>query len=303
MTDMEADMKLKQIGEKTYYIENDTNIGIYMTGPDRVCLIDTGSKGDGEKIDDILAEQGWSLDFIINTHCHIDHVGGNKYLMEKYNVPAYCTDVDKTFAEYTDLESAYMNGGRPASKLRHIFAHPGKIGFKDIEDVDLPGIEWMMLPGHSFGMIGVKTSDGIWFLGDTYLSEAYLQKRSFGYLIDVEKYMETLELLKSFEANIFVPSHGIAEKNIEDILDLNIKNQNDLIDAVKCVCSSEEDDFMGIGLDEILKKMYDVTKMRVNETNHALLSSTVKCYLTLLQDRGDLECGFADNVMVWKSVK
>ena len=67
---------LKQIGDKTYYIENDTNIGIYMTGPDRVCLIDTGSRGDGVKIDEILMQQGWSLDFIINTHTHIDHIGG-----------------------------------------------------------------------------------------------------------------------------------------------------------------------------------------------------------------------------------
>ena len=44
------DMTLKQVGAKTYYLENETNIGIFLTGPGRVCLIDTGSAGDGEKM-------------------------------------------------------------------------------------------------------------------------------------------------------------------------------------------------------------------------------------------------------------
>ena len=293
---MESEMKLNKIGEKTYYIASDTNIGIYMTGPGRVCLIDTGSRGDGEKIDEVLTEQGWELDFIINTHTHIDHIGGNKYLMEKYDVPAYCTEIDKMFAEYEDMEASYMNGGKPASKLRHIFKHPGKIGFRSIEECPLHGLEWRLLPGHTFGMIGVKTPDDVWLLGDAYLSKAYMQKRSFGYLVDAEEYLATLEMLKGLEGQLFVPAHGVAEEDISEILEMNVANQHMLIEAVKDACSG------GAGLDQVISKMYEVTKMRTNEANHALLSSTVKCYLTYLQDRGELECGFEDGVMVWKRV-
>lgn len=304
MTDMETNMTLKKIGRNTYCIESDTNIGIYKTGPDRVCLIDAGSKGDGEKIDEILMAQGWELDFIINTHSHVDHVGGNRYLMEKYRVPAYCAEIDKVFAEYSDLESSYMNGGKPASKLRHMFAHPGKIGFVSIEETDivksrnhdiLYEFEFKVLPGHSFGMIGIKTPDDIWFLGDAYLSEAYMQKHNFGYLVDVGEYIATLEMLKGLEGKLFVPSHGVIEENICRILDMNIANQKMLIKAVKDTC-------VNAGLDEILRHMYGVTKIRNNEANHALLSSTVKCYLTYLQDNGEIECGFVDNVMVWKTI-
>lgn len=297
---------LKQIGDKTYYIENDTNIGIYMTGPNRVCLIDTGSRGDGEKIDEILMQQGWSLDFIINTHTHIDHIGGNKYLMEKYGVPAYCTEIDKAFAEYSDLEAAYMNGGKPAGKLRHIFAHPGKIGFRAIEEFPLPdGFDWKLLPGHTFGMIGVKTPDDVWFLGDAYLSEAYMQKRSFGYLVDAGEYLATLDMLRGLDGKFFVPAHGAAEENIVEILDKNEANQNMLIEAVKDACSGDDNSAVaheGAGLDEIISKMYKVTKMRTNEANHALLSSTVKCYLTYLQDKGEIASRFVDDVMVWKTI-
>jgi len=230
--------------------------------------------------------------------------------MEKYNVPAYCTEIDKAFAEYSDLEASYMNGGKPAGKLRHIFKHPGKIGFKAIEDVlperttsaegdaedHLYGREWIALPGHTFGMIGVKTPDDVWFLGDAYLSESYMQKRSFGYLVDAGEYLATLEMLKTLEGRLFVPAHGVAEENIVEILEKNEANQKMLIEAVKEACS-------GAGLDEIISKMYKVTKMRTNEANHALLTSTVKCYLAYLQDKGEVVSDFEDDVMVWKAIK
>lgn len=91
-------------------------------------------------------------------------------------------------------------------------------------------------------------------------------------------------------------SHGVAEENIVQILEKNEANQKMLIEAVKAACSS-------VGLDEIISKMYKVTKMRTNEANHALLSSTVKCYLAYLQDKGEVVSGFEDDVMVWKCVQ
>ena len=43
-------MKLRPAGSRTYYIEHSTNIGVYMISDRKVCLIDTGRNGDGEKI-------------------------------------------------------------------------------------------------------------------------------------------------------------------------------------------------------------------------------------------------------------
>lgn len=113
-------------------------------------------------------------------------------------------------------------------------------------------------------------------------------------------------MLKGLEGRMFVPSHGIAEEDIGGVLDMNIANQRRLIEAVGDICGggfhSGCDGNGGAGLDCIVKKMYEFTGMKNNAANHALLSSTVKCYLTYMQDRGELECGFEDNVMVWKSI-
>lgn len=288
-------MELKQIGSKTFCIEHDTNIGIHFTDDGRMYLIDTGSEGDGEKIDEILSREGWVPSCIINTHTHIDHIGGNEFLMRKYGIPAYCTDYDMAFAHYSELEAAYMNGGYPAEKLRTIFAHPGMIGFRSIEKETPDGIDWTYLPGHSFGMIGIRTSDDIWFLGDSYLSRSFLKQYTFGFIYNVEAYIDTLKKLKEFKGSLFVPSHGIIESDIVETLEQNLRSVTEMCSMICETCREYR------GQDEILQQMYERLRMHARPAQHALLSSTVKSYLTYLQDRNKLECRFVDNIMKWRT--
>ena len=288
-------MELKQIGPKTFCIEHDTNIGIHFTDDGRMYLIDTGLKGDGEKIDEILSREGWVPSCIINTHTHIDHIGGNEFLMRKYGIPAYCTDYDMAFAHYSELEAAYMNGGYPAEKLRTIFAHPGMIGFRSIEKETPDGIDWTYLPGHSFGMIGIRTSDDIWFLGDSYLSRNFLKQYTFGFIYNVEAYIDTLKKLKEFKGALFVPSHGILETDIVPTLEQNLRSVAEMCSMICETCREYR------GQDEILQQMYERLRMHARPAQHALLSSTVKSYLTYLQDRNKLECRFVDNIMKWRT--
>ena len=288
-------MELKQIGSKTFCIEHDTNIGIYFTDDGRMYLIDTGSEGDGEKIDEILSREGWVPSCIINTHTHIDHIGGNEFLMRKYGIPAYCTDYDMAFAHYSELEAAYMNGGYPAEKLRTIFAHPGMIGFRSIEKETPDGIDWTYLPGHSFGMIGIRISDDIWFLGDSYLSRSFLKQYTFGFIYNVEAYIDTLKKLKEFKGSLFVPSHGIIETDTVPTLEQNLRSVTEMCGMICETCREYR------GQDEILQQMYERLRMHARPAQHALLSSTVKSYLTYLQDRNKLECRFVDNIMKWRT--
>ena len=288
-------MEIKQIGPKTFCIEHDTNIGIHFTDDGRMYLIDTGSQGDGEKIDEILSREGWVPSCIINTHTHIDHIGGNEFLLRKYGIPAYCTDYDMAFAHYSELEAAYMNGGYPAEKLRTIFAHPGMIGFRSLEKETPDGIDWTYLPGHSFGMIGIRTSDDIWFMGDSYLSRSFLKQYTFGFIYNVEAYIDTLKKLKEFKGALFVPSHGILETDIVPSLEQNLRSVAEMCSMICETCREYR------GQDEILQQMYERLRMHARPAQHALLSSTVKSYLTYLQDRNKLECRFVDNIMKWRT--
>ena len=86
------------------------------------------------------------------------------------------------------------------------------------------------------------------------------------------------------------------EEDISEVLELNKENMQSIIDVVKSACDE------GNPLDLILRKMYEHFGMKNSAANHALLSSTIKSYITYLQDRSELECIFCDNVMCWKCV-
>ena len=71
--------ELIQAGERTYYIDCPSKIGIYRINDEKVCLIDSGNDKDaGKKVLKILSANGWRPEMILNTHSHADHVGGNR---------------------------------------------------------------------------------------------------------------------------------------------------------------------------------------------------------------------------------
>ncbi|MBQ0079288.1 MAG: MBL fold metallo-hydrolase, partial [Eubacterium sp.] len=274
-------------------IKGSTNVGLFKTGENTVAIIDTGSEGNGEEIDKLLEEKGWTPEYIINTHTHIDHLGGNKYLMEKYNIPAYCGETEIAFVHYSELEAVCMNGGYPGNKLKKIFAHPGKIGFRPIEEAQLAGIEWTAIPGHSPAMIGVKTEDGVWFLGDAYLSRGFLSKHKFGFVYRIDDFMDSLEKIASLEGGLFVPAHGRIEEDVTETIQANIDNMNDLAEMIRDICTEFT------GLDYIIKGMYERLELKPGTVQQVMLSSTTKAFLSYLQDRDKLECKFINNIMMW----
>ena len=290
---------LRQVGERTWYVFCHDIFGFYQLNDTDVCMIDAGWSDDaGHFAQKVLEEKGWNLKFIINTHTHIDHLGGNRVLMEKWGCPAYATRIDRVFAEYEVLEPSYMFGGRPSKGVQEAFMHPGKIGWKDIEEFELPeGLEIVELPGHTFGMIGVKTSDGVWFVSDALLNRRALEKYPFGYLIDVEAYLNTLEELKSFEGEYFILAHGKdAGPDISELVDLNIANIERHISFIKESCRG------GKNFDLVVRDVFLEYGIKCNEIQYTLIGSAVRCFLTYLQDRGELECYADDGLIKWRTL-
>ena len=91
-------MELIKVGEKTLYIKNNTNIGIYKVNDNDVFLIDTGNdKEAGRKILKILKENNLNVIGIINTHSNADHVGGNKIIQDRTNALIYSCGIETCF--------------------------------------------------------------------------------------------------------------------------------------------------------------------------------------------------------------
>ncbi len=289
-------MELIKLGEKTYYIKNRTNIGIYKITEDEVYIIDSGNdKEAGKKILKILEENNWKLKGIISTHSNADHIGGNHLLQEKTNCKIYSRGIEKCFTEYPILEPSFLYGGKPFKELTNKFllANPSQV-----EEIDgnLPdGLEYLNLKGHFFDMIGIKTSDNIYFLGDSIFSEETINKYHIFFIYDVKEYLNTLDFLETLNGKLYIPSHTDLRDNIKDLIKINKNKINEIIEKILDYLKTPKT------FEDILKYLFDEYNLLMNANQYILIGSTLKSYISYLIDENKITYEFINNKMFFIS--
>ena len=287
-------MELTKLGEKTYCIQNPTNIGIYKLDDNKICLIDTGNdKESGRKILKIINEQNWQVECIINTHSNADHVGGNKFIQDRTNCKILSSKKETAIINNPELEPALLYGAMPLNELNNKFLL-AKESDCQVIDNNLPeGLEYFTLKGHFIDMIGIKTSDNIYFLGDSIFSEETINKYHIFFIYDVEKYLQTLDFLETLNGTFYIPSHVKPLTDLKELIKLNKNKINEICNAILNACQNP------ITTEEIIKKIFDTYNLEININQYALLGSTIKSYLTYLNNQNRIEYFFKDNLLYW----
>lgn len=285
-------MELIKVGEKTYYIKNPTNIGIYKINDKDVFLIDSGNDKDaGIKILKIINENDWNVVGIINTHSNADHIGGNKVIQDRTSCDIYSSNIETSFIKNPVLESSFLYGGYPLKDLKNKFLLANESKCNIINNLPT-GLEYFSLKGHFFDMIGIKTSDNVYFIGDALFSEEIINKYHVFFLYDVKEYLNTLDYLKELNG-IIIPSHGLESNNINDLIEINKNKINEICNYLIDICSEE------ITFENILEKVFNHYSLNMNINQYVLISSTVKSYLSYLVNESKLSYKFIDNKMYW----
>ena len=288
-------MELIKVGERTYYIKNATNIGVYKIDNTNVYIIDSGNDKDaGKKILKIINEQGWTIKGIINTHSNADHIGGNKVIQDRTNCEILCFNIEKSFTEFPILESSFLYGGYPFKDIKNKFLLAKESKVKNI-DGNLPeGLEYFTLKGHFFDMIGIKTSDNVYFLADSLFSEETINKYHLFFIYDIKEYLNSLDFLKTLNGNLYIPSHCEATNNIDNLIEINKNKINEIMDKIFNFCKNN------ITFENILKLIFDEYNLIMNANQFVLIGSTVKSYLSYLYDEEKIEYIFENNKMMWR---
>ena len=119
--------------------------------------------------DDLLgfvADQGLSVDWVLETHAHADHLSAAPYLKEKTGAPigigARITEVQRTFAPVFGLDDV-SGDGREFDRL-----------FRDGETIAIGGlqVEVMHTPGHTPACVSYGIGEAV-FVGDTLFMPDY----------------------------------------------------------------------------------------------------------------------------------
>lgn len=74
--------------ENTYILWDDVSLD--------AAIIDPGcyNKNEEQKLEEFVNNNGLSVNLLINTHCHIDHIFGNAYVKEKYKCNFIAPELD-----------------------------------------------------------------------------------------------------------------------------------------------------------------------------------------------------------------
>ncbi len=296
-------MELIKLRGNTYYIPNNTNIGVFTYKNKNCLLVDTGINNTiARKIEEVLKSNGLHPKYIINTHNHLDHCGGNIYLTETYlGCITYTSEKEKLYMENVELQPSNLFGALPPKGVNK--ARPIKVdvilqyGVNKINDEK---IEIVPLKGHSIEQIGVITPDKVCFLGDSIFSASILEKYSIPYLFSIEDSLNTLEYIKEIDADIFVVAHSesiYSKEEIVNLADKNIEAINGLLEECKTILEQPQT------REDLLQNIMILNEIPDPEyVQYLLYLSSTSAIIANLYDRGYLE-NYIENGKLYYFVK
>ncbi len=286
--------QLHHLKGNTYYIDGPTNIGLYVLNDSKdVCLIDCGSSYDAPYVDKVLKDNHFNLKYLIFTHCHADHSGACTYLNEKYHPKMIASKVERGFFRDPKLDIGFLYGGYPLDeydgKLMHIEENDEIYGLSEIPQ----GLTYFHLPGHHYGMIGIKTIDEVYFVADTLGSISLIDKQHILLIYDVKGYINSLDFVASLDGKIVVPSHSEVTTNIKPVVLYNQDKVSEIIEVLLDYLKEEHN------CTECTAHIFEHYNLKISYNKYMLILSTVRSYLSYLSNAKRIKNYFKDNRLVF----
>ncbi|HPF19890.1 MAG TPA: MBL fold metallo-hydrolase [Syntrophomonas sp.] len=285
-------MRLVKINGNSYYIPAPANIGVFQFKDKYALLVDCGdNKQQARRIDEIIKEQKLSVKYIVNTHNHIDHCGGNGYFQERSpGLEILTSATEKQFIEDNHLFSNLLYGGQAPHELRRHFSKNPAL---TVTDTLVPGtcrindekFEIHSLPGHSPGQIGLATRDRVCYLGDALFSAEKLRKYSLPFLFDIAAQLETYQTLSRLEYDHFVLGHAETVYDQPQLLQLVDLNRSLLLESIEL---AREILSQPKTREELLEEISILRDLPLDFKEYYFSLSTVSAIITYLYDQKQL---------------
>lgn len=142
--------------ENTYVLHDETNQAI---------IIDAGCLNDGEKriLKMYIDENKLTLIHLLNTHLHLDHQFGNKFIYQTYGIKPEACEEDEFLLRNVSIQARLFGlaFNETAQEIGSYITDNHEIKFGNIS------LKALHVPGHSPGsMAFYSEKDGILFAGD-----------------------------------------------------------------------------------------------------------------------------------------
>ncbi len=289
--------EIVQVGERTYYIDCPSKVGIYKLNEKEIVLIDSGSSRDAaRKMLRAIEHEGWEVKTIINTHLHPDHVSGNKYFANNTGCNILATKEEKVFIENPHYFALFFFLGSMPKSLSKAFYIAKESQVEVLTEENLPeGLEIRVIKGHSVEQIAIMTSDKVWFLGDGVFGKETLSKYHVSYLYDLGDFLRSLDIIGSMEGQVFIPSHGPVIENISEVARLNREKVMETVSHILKICKEPT------SLEGVVKGIFKKYELIHNLEQHYLIQATLNAYMAYLLEEGKVEVILEEYEMKWRT--
>ena len=203
-----------KINDRIEMITN-SSVNCYLVkGRKESVLIDTGYYKDRKKLADYLKDK--NVKIILLTHGHIDHIGGAKYIADKYNAKIMMNVADKEILTNNDIRNVYSDS-LLGSVIRRVSVRNFRRSHYDDIKIDSNisdgqiielgdiSIKAAQLSGHTKGSYGFIFSD-CFFVGDALMN---MMKPSLSLIYENKNEMlNSAKIIKEKKLDNILPGHG-----------------------------------------------------------------------------------------------
>jgi glyoxylase-like metal-dependent hydrolase (beta-lactamase superfamily II) len=298
-------MEIIKVKGNTFCIDTGmTYIPFYKINDEEIIMMDTGWKvGEREGIEELLEENNYKIVGIICSHAHIDHIGNNTYLKNKYNcviaMPAYEALV---CSSTVNLKVYYST--RTLSDVTERFGHmvcETDIMISDNQDkIYVCGIKFKILhtPGHSPAHICISTPDNVAYVGDALISYEVMKGAKMPYAFILKEDLKSKTKLFDLKCSRYVVAHKGMYDDITKLI-------NDNIDFYKNRAERIYDIIEGaMTMEDIMKSVIKSFNIHVKTVDkYALIERMLRSYVEYLNETERIELIMEDGFLKYTKVQ
>ena len=300
-----AKINFIQVKDNSYFCDGVFSIGLYIKN-NKAVLIDSGiSKDLAKEIDKSLAQINTHVAAIINTHCHGDHCGGNAFFQQKYpQINIFSTETERAFIEDPLMAPTCFCGGAQSFEALKTCKPLAPQQPSKVTDIIAPyqdqkiticeeTFEIITLPGHTRGMIAIKTPDNVLYCGDAIFGEETCNKHPILYYTFIADTLNSFKKLKSLIpfVDAAIIYHGGRVPNLPLLIDNHAKRIYEIKAAVLAMLHEHPH-----SLEEITARIMQANQIPDNLVSYVLTKTPMQAYLAELEQEQLVEVKVAEGI-------
>ncbi|MEH0156305.1 MBL fold metallo-hydrolase [Limibacter armeniacum] len=125
-------------------------------------VVDPGCMDEGERLEltNFISDNGLKVEKVVNTHCHIDHIFGNKFVKEHFGVKLYIPKDEAQVLAWGKLSADKWGiPGFEETEPDEFIPNEGKLTLGN------EVLEILFVPGHSPGHLAFYNKEGAFVIG------------------------------------------------------------------------------------------------------------------------------------------